>query len=121
SLQKGDSISLNFGNGRKEQTTIDLVQPFFDNGKDFIKVRVITKRTDEIHIGELVTATIELPARESLWVPREAVLDLGTEQIVFIRERGVLKPKSVTTGMRANAEIQITGGLASSDEIAANA
>lgn len=120
-LQKGDSILLNYGNNRNEQTTIDMVQPFFDKGQDFIKVRVITKRTDEIRIGELVTATIQLPARESLWVPREAVLDLGTEEIVFTRERGVLKPKTVTTGMRANAEIQITGGLASSDEIAANA
>lgn len=120
-LQKGDSILLDYGHGRKEQTTIDLVQPYFENGQDFIKVRVVTKRTDDLHIGELVAATIQLPAIESLWVPREAVLYLGTQQIVFIKERGVLKPKTVTTGIKANAEIQITSGLASADEIAANA
>ncbi len=121
SLQRGDSISLDYGAGRKEKTTIDLVQPFFNEGQDFVKIRVITNRTEALHIGELVSATIQLPARESLWVPREAILDLGTERIVFIKERGVLKPKQVTTGMKVNGEIEITGGLASSDEIAANA
>ncbi len=121
SLQKGDSIFLDYGNGRNERTTIDLVQPFFENGQDFIKVRAITKRSDELRIGELVTATIEPPSQQSLWIPREAILDLGNRTIVFVKQRGTLKPKTVTTGMKSNNEIQITGGLASSDEIAANA
>jgi Cu(I)/Ag(I) efflux system membrane fusion protein len=74
-----------------------------------------------LHIGHLVTAEINLPVTESLWVPRTAVVDLGNEKIVWIKDRGAFKPKRVSTGVVTNDQIEIASGLASSDEIAANA
>jgi hypothetical protein len=49
------------------------------------------------------------------------VLDLGTDKIVFLKDRGVLKPKKIITGISVGGMIEISSGLASSDEIAANA
>lgn len=120
-IKKGDKLSLDFGTGSIEETTIDFVQPFFNEGQDFLKLRVFTNKTKDLHIGHLVSAKIQVPASESLWVPREAVLDMGTDKIVFLKERGVLKPKKVTTGISSEGLVEIKSGLASSDEIAANA
>jgi Cu(I)/Ag(I) efflux system membrane fusion protein len=120
-VNKGDKLQLDFGNGNIEAATVDFIQPFFTKGQDFLKVRVYTKTIKDLHIGHLVNARITLPASESLWVPKEAVLDLGSDKIVFIKDRGVLKPKKVTTGIISEGRIQIISGLASSDEIAANA
>jgi Cu(I)/Ag(I) efflux system membrane fusion protein len=120
-ISKGDKLELDFGNGYHGETSVDFVQPFFNEGEDFLKVRVFTKMVKDLHIGHLVNATITLPATEVLWIPKEAVLDLGSDKIVFIKDRGVLKPKKVITGIVSEGRIQITSGLASSDEIAANA
>jgi multidrug efflux pump subunit AcrA (membrane-fusion protein) len=120
-IRKGDKLRLDFGNGNTEETSVDFVQPFFSEGQNFVKIRVYTKKADQLHIGHLVNATIQLSAAESLWVPREAVLDLGNEKIVFVKDRGVLKPKNVTTGIAADGLMEIKSGLASSEEIAAHA
>lgn len=120
SIAKGDKLELDFGNDNKQQASVDFVQPFFSEGQDFVKLRVYTK-TEGLHIGHLVNATIQLSPTESLWVPKESVIDLGTQKIVFVKERGVLKPKRVNTGIISGGLIEITSGLASSDEIAANA
>lgn len=120
SIAKGDKLELDFGNDNKQQASVDFVQPFFSEGQDFVKLRVYTK-TEGLHIGHLVNATIQLSPTESLWVPKESVLDLGTQKIVFVKERGVLKPKKVITGITSEGLIEIQSGLASSEEIAANA
>lgn len=121
SIQKGDTLELDLGDGMKEQTHVDFVQPFFTEGQEFVKIRVYTKKTT-LAIGQLVRASIRLSGQtEALWVPRESVLDLGTSKVVFVKERGVLKPRKVSTGKAANGSVQIISGLASSEEIAANA
>jgi Cu(I)/Ag(I) efflux system membrane fusion protein len=121
SIEKGDMVELDLGDGRKEQTRVDFVQPFFTEGQEFVKVRVYTKKTPLL-IGQLVSASVRLSAQaEALWVPRESVLDLGTDKVVFVKERGVLKPRKVSTGRATKGLVEIISGLASSDEIAANA
>ncbi|HKZ37425.1 MAG TPA: efflux RND transporter periplasmic adaptor subunit, partial [Chryseolinea sp.] len=97
SIKKGDKLELDFGTGHKEQTSVDFVQPFFNEGQDFVKLRVYTKKVEGLHIGHLVTATIRLSPSESLWVPKESVLDLGADKIVFVKDHGVLKPKKIIT------------------------
>ena len=58
---------------------------------------------------------------EALWIPREAILDLGLDKIVFVKEREVFKPKKVKEGIRMEGWVEIVQGLSSSDEIASNA
>jgi multidrug efflux pump subunit AcrA (membrane-fusion protein) len=121
SVMKGDRVELDFGNGQRKETSVDFVQPFFDEGQDFIKVRVYIKKFEGLHIGHLVTAKLLLSPSESLWVPKQSIVDLGIDKIVFVKVAGVLKPKKVTTGISSEGLIQINHGLSSSDEIAENA
>jgi Cu(I)/Ag(I) efflux system membrane fusion protein len=120
-VKEGQRIVLDMGNNVKDIATVDFIQPFFTEGQEFMKVRVYTDKTADLHIGHLVNATISLDAREALWVPKEAILDLGTKKILFLKDRDVLRPKLVVVGMAAEGLIEVKSGLASSDEIAANA
>lgn len=120
-VSRGDTVTLITAEARQRMASVDFVQPFFSEGENFIKVRVYTKETEGLQIGQLVRARISVRRSESLWVPRDAVLDLGTQQVVFIKDKEVLKPKTVTTGIRSGGLVEIKSGLASSEEIAANA
>ena len=120
-IRKGDVLTLDFGNGTQEEATIDFVQPYFAQGEEFLKLRVYTKHMQDLHIGHLVRAKVQLTAKESLWVPRDAVLDMGRDRLVFVKDGSMLKPKKITTGVHAKGWIEITQGLTASEEIAANA
>jgi membrane fusion protein, copper/silver efflux system len=119
-VKKGGKVNLDYGDEHIDAGTIDFVQPFFSEGQEFLTLRVYTSNTDGLHIGHLVKAIIESKSVEALWVPKEAVLDLGVEDIVFVKEKNVFKPKKVVTGVRTENQIEIKQGLSSSDEIASN-
>ena len=120
-IRQGDNIQIDFGNGNKRAASVDFVQPFFNEGQNFLKVRVYTDRLEMLPIGQLVQANIELNSKESIWIPKQAVIDLGNEKIVFIKDREMLEPKRIITGIIAGEFVEVKGGLATSDEIAVNA
>lgn len=114
-------ITLDMGNGIIEQGKIDLVQPFFEKGENFLRLHAHIIRSHNANIGQLVKARIPVKSSEGIWVPKEAVVDLGMNQVVFVREREVFKAKKVITGMRIDGWIEIKSELTSSDELASNA
>ncbi|HEY8512521.1 MAG TPA: efflux RND transporter periplasmic adaptor subunit [Cyclobacteriaceae bacterium] len=120
-VQRGTRAQLSIGGGKMQDVTIDFVEPFVSQGQPFSRLRVYFESGQNLRIGSLVSARIHIDMQESLWVPRESVVDLGVQQIVFVQQRNVFKPKVVQTGVRSEGMIEITGGLATSDEIAANA
>jgi membrane fusion protein, copper/silver efflux system len=119
-LKKGDECILDFGNQNLHQGTIDLVQPFLNVGQEFLRVTVYPPQTKYLRIGTLVSAVIKSNSVEALWVPKEAVLELGSQKIVFVKTNGILKPRNVVTGAYTDKVIEIKQGISSSDEIAAN-
>lgn len=98
---------------------VDFIQPFFKNNEEFVKVWVYVKNPD-LKIGALVAAHWTVPSVEAFWVPRQAVVDLGNQSIVFVKEREAFVPRVVTVNARANDSLDVKG-LSSSDEIAADA
>lgn len=121
SIIDGDLLELDFLNGHVHNAKVDFVQPFFSNGQSFIKIRVYTNKMEGLHIGHLVKTKIKTAGTESIWLPRSAVLYLGNESIVFVKTNGVFKPHKVQTGNASGDFLQIIAGVASSDEVAANA
>lgn len=115
------NAQLSMGGRNIQDVTIDFVEPFVSKGQPFTRLRVYAEHQQDLRIGSLVSARIHIDTREALWVPRESVVDLGTQQVVFVEQRGVLKPKVVQTGITADGMIEIKNGLPTSDEIAANA
>lgn len=121
SVHKGTAVKLDFENGHTAQATVDLVQPFFSEGEAFVTIRVYTRNTGDLHVGHFVQATFTAEPHETLWLPREAVLDLGLDRIVFLKVNGSFSARKVVTGMRTKDWVEIRQGLASSDEVADHA
>jgi membrane fusion protein, copper/silver efflux system len=115
-----DRLRLDFGNDQSAEGKVDFVQPFFNEGEEFNKVRVYVSG-HELRIGQLVKASIDIKTSETLWLPKQAVLDLGLDRIVFVKDKGSFKPKNVVTGFRTDGWIEIKQGLLSADEVAENA
>lgn len=120
-IKVGDEVALDFGNGEIHNTSVDLVQPYFDQNQEFVKIRVYSKHPQALQIGQLVQAVVALKPVETLWVPEQAVLDLGLHHVVFVKQDKAFKVAEVITGVKANGWIEIKQGLSSIDEIAANA
>lgn len=64
-----------------------------------------------------VEIATEAPAPTML-VPREAVIDTGARQLVFVmRDAGTFEPRNVTLGAEAEGVVQVLGGLAPGEEV----
>lgn len=120
SLHIGDSLVISISKEMTIVSVVNFVQPFFADGEEFQKVRVYVRRAD-LRIGQLVDAAIKRTSAAALWLPNEAIMDMGSGKIVFVKERSVFKPKPITAGMRSDGWTEIRQGIASSDEVAAKA
>jgi Cu(I)/Ag(I) efflux system membrane fusion protein len=101
---------------------IDFIEPVFRKESKTLTARVyFDNSTLQIPIGSQVTATIFPGPIDGDWLPREAVLSLGLEQVVFVRAEGGFKAHKVATGMVYRDRVQILSGLTAADSVASNA
>ena len=121
SIKVKDQFQFDAGNGNANKGRVHSIQPFFDNGEDFVKIRAYINQSNDVRIGQLIQATFSKQSDEALWVPKAAVLDLGMEKVIFVKENKVFSPRRVETGIESDNSIEIRRGLASSDEVAVNA
>ena len=101
---------------------IDFIEPFFREGSKTVTARVYFENNEmNMPVGSQVKATIFGNKLKSDWLPKDAVLSLGLDKIVFKKYGEVFKALKVKTGVIYNNKIQILGGLNPYDSIAANA
>lgn len=101
---------------------IDFVEPFFREGSKTLTARVyFENHAMNMPVGTLVKATIFGNKITADWLPKDAVISLGLDKVVFKKFNGVFKAVKVKTGLNYNNKIQIINGLSPYDEVAANA
>jgi Cu(I)/Ag(I) efflux system membrane fusion protein len=100
--------------GRVFHATVDAILPQVDQTTHTRKIRVRIDNPDRALLPEMY-GDLELRssgARRAVILPREAVLDRGVHQIVFVDAgKGYLEPREVTTGARVREQIEILRGL----------
>jgi membrane fusion protein, copper/silver efflux system len=74
-----------------------------------------------IPIGSQVRARIFTGRESTTWLPKNAVLSLGMDKIVFLKTTGGFQAHKVATGISYIDRIQIVSGLNQTDSVAANA
>ncbi|MGV3502544.1 MAG: efflux RND transporter periplasmic adaptor subunit [Adhaeribacter sp.] len=123
-LAKGRPVQLTFPQLPGEQLTarVDFLQPYYQQGENFARIRVyLPGNAPGARVGQLVTARATHSAGTALWLPREAVLDLGTQSVAFRKVGGVFEPVRVTPGGREGNQVQILSGVQPGQVLAADA
>lgn len=104
------------------QSSIYFIEPFFRQGNKTLTARVnVDNRVLQLPIGSQVRATIFSNPVNAEWLPKEAILSLGLEKVVFVKSKNGYKAQKVEIGVRYKNLIQITSGITAADSVAANA
>ncbi|MBI2271945.1 MAG: efflux RND transporter periplasmic adaptor subunit [Bacteroidetes bacterium] len=123
-LKTGQRVIL-FMNGSKEDTLegkIDFIEPAFNKGRKTASARVyLDNSKHKLKIGLLLKANVYVGAKKGFFIPSTAIVHLGNAEIVFLREKDILKSKVITTGIKAGEFTEVISGISESDKIAANA
>jgi Cu(I)/Ag(I) efflux system membrane fusion protein len=123
-VKKGDAVRVipetapdkDFG------AKIDLIEPFYRKENKTVTARVYFNNSQlQIPVGSQVRATIFSNNKEADWIPKDAVLSLGIDKVVFIKESGGFKAHKIETGLTYQNLVQVLSGLNATDSIAANA
>ncbi len=67
--------------------------------------------------GQYGEVTFELPASMALVVPRDAVIDTGGQQYVFVDRGGRFEPRPVRVGELVGEQFAVTGGLSEGERV----
>jgi membrane fusion protein, copper/silver efflux system len=107
----------------KIEATINYIEPITGQNASAIKVRVYLQHLKNFHveIGTLLTAEIYSSEINGIWLPRNAVVNLGQKQVVFLKSENHFIAKNIQTGIETDSLIQIISGLNGEDKVAANA
>lgn len=100
---------------------INFIEPFFRDNNKTLTARVYFDNMNMLTIGSHVTANIYTGSKGGLWVPQTAVLSLGMNEAVFIKNGDGFMAHKIITGIRTGNKVQILSGLNATDTIAVNA
>lgn len=107
---------------KKILSKIGFIEPFYKDGSKTVSARVYLNNSKSmIPVGSQVKATLNIQTKFSNWLPKESVLSLGLNKIVFLKKGSVFKAHQVNTGIVADNLIQVTDGLDTKDSVAINA
>lgn len=104
------------------RATINFIEPFYRKESKTITARVYFDNSSlKIPVGSQVTATVFGDTKEAYWLPKEAVLSLGLDEVVFLKFKNGFRAHKIATGTRHETHIQVISGLTTDDAVAANA
>lgn len=102
--------------------SINFIEPFYRKESKTLTARVYFNNSSlKIPINSQVRATIFSLANYMYWLPKEAVVSLGRDKIVFKKTVGGFKAHKINTGIIYQNNIQIVGGITNKDSVAVNA
>ncbi len=104
------------------EARIDFVEPFYRKDSKTQTVRVFfNNQSLKIPIGSQVTAKIHVRTGNVNWLPKDAILSLGIDKMIFKKESAGFRAWKVQTGMEQGNLIQVISGLKETDSVASNA
>ena len=123
-IKKGNMVRVvpETAPGSDFRATIDFIEPFYRKDSKTLTARIyFSNNVLKIPIGSQVRATVFGNTKDAYWLPKEAVLSLGMDKIVFKKEGAGFKAHKINTGTGYNNQIQVINGLSTIDSVAVNA
>jgi Cu(I)/Ag(I) efflux system membrane fusion protein len=107
------TITLSYFPGQTFKGKVTYVYPTLETKTRTVKVRFeLPNPKWALKPGMFANIDLQIPRGKRLVVPNTAVLDSGTEQLVFIdRGQGMFEPRKVTVGVRTRDAYEILEGI----------
>jgi membrane fusion protein, copper/silver efflux system len=105
--------------GRRFTARVAAIDPILDPATRTARVRALVSTPQgDLRPESFVDVTLEVPLGERLAVPEDAVLDTGTQRIVFVvRGQGEFEPRAVQLGRDAQGFYEVLSGLTAGEEV----
>lgn len=101
---------------------ISYIEPILDAGKKKANARVVFSNSEHnLPIGSQLKALVFAETLSGTWLPKEAIINLGREKAVLLKEGIGFKVKTIVAGDDVNGMVRIVSGISAHDEVAANA
>jgi Cu(I)/Ag(I) efflux system membrane fusion protein len=117
------SLSFTYYPGETFTGTLAYVYPYLDAKTRTNKVRVQLDNADQrLKPDMYATAEIRVPFTDRLAVPEDAVLDSGTQQVVFVASGdGYFAPRIVRVGRRTDGYVEVLDGVNDGEQVVVGA
>lgn len=109
--------------GQRVEGKIGFIYPGLEPATRTLKVRVeLDNKELTLRPGMYADVFIGLGDQQGVVVPREALVDTGDHQYVFVaKEGGRFEPRLVQAGARSDDKVQITSGLGEGETVVTTA
>jgi Cu(I)/Ag(I) efflux system membrane fusion protein len=116
-------IGLSYFPGKDFSSQVDYVYPALAGETRTAKVRfTIPNPGGELKPQMFTNVEIRINLGNRLAVPSEAVIDTGVRQIVYVdKGEGYFEPREVTTGLKVDELVEVTGGIKAGEKVASSA
>jgi membrane fusion protein, copper/silver efflux system len=106
-------VTLPYQSGGALHATVNYVSPTLDPVSRTVKVRLAMKTPGRLLKLEMfANVEIAVSSGPRLAVPREAVIDSGMRQIVYVEKKtGVYEQRTVTLGVRGDDYVEVLKGI----------
>ncbi len=117
------SLTLKAFPNREFKGKVLFIDPVFDPQTRTVKVRLaFANPGGELRPEMFGEVTLHGTPREGMRIPQDAVIDSGTDKIVFVAiGEGKLQPRKVRLGEASGNEVEVISGLAVGDRVVTRA
>jgi Cu(I)/Ag(I) efflux system membrane fusion protein len=101
---------------------IDFIETQLNQSENSLRVRVYLNNSKlKLPVGLRLQGTVRANPVKALWLPKQAMVSIGTKKMVFVKLENGFKAREINTGITINNFIQILNGITKNDTVAANA
>jgi hypothetical protein len=121
-IRIGSAAQLDFGASGLVPfaSRVDFLYPMLSERTRTLRVRFSAANpSGSLRPGLYGTATFESTSKPVITVPRDAIVDTGVEQHVFVAKDGMFEPRVVTLGLQLATRVEIREGLAEGEQVVA--
>lgn len=106
---------------QRSRVAVSLIQPYYNEGSNYSLVRaVVPNSRKDWKIGQLITVSRQSSVNGN-WLPRTAVIQLGTRYVAFIKRGQAFVPVYIKVNKISGDWVDIGDSLDAGQEAAANA
>lgn len=124
-LQLGQSatVTVSFWPGKKWEGRVTYIFPWVDTKTRTVRVRLdVANPQGELKAEMFADVLLQVAPRSALVIPEDAVLESGVRKVVFVLDdAGVLRPREIQTGDRADHLYEARSGLSEGERVATGA